>query len=130
MKTDNIELILDCELLTGEEKILFLVLERLSDNDVASPDIKKLKNMTGWSEGKIRKSIHSLHEKGVIEAKRQGMGKNNLYTIRDYDVMWESDTVEGLKVAAENPLLVRCIRIIKSMGGKVTAPDGEDVTDV
>ena len=64
---------MDCQLLNGEEKIIYLSLKRFInvklDNGQVYPTIETIQNMTGWGNKKVIKYIKSLVKKGVDKSK-------------------------------------------------------------
>ena len=104
--TKNYHDFMDCELLNGEEKIIYLALKRFVnvklDSGQAYPSIEKIQKMTSWGNKKVIKYINSLVKKGIIEKEQQGLTKPNLYTIKDSQEMWKSKNLEELKNAEEN----------------------------
>ena len=101
---------MDCQLLNGEEKIIYLSLKRFInvklDNGQVYPTIETIQNMTGWGNKKVIKYIKSLVKKGVIQKKQNGLTKANLYTIKDSSEMWESENLEELKNVAEEENII------------------------
>ncbi len=104
--TKNYHDFMDCELLNGEEKIIYLALKRFVnvklDSGQAYPSIEKIQKITSWGNKKVIKYINSLVKKGIIEKEQQGLTKPNLYTIKDSQEMWKSKNLEELKNAEEN----------------------------
>ena len=97
---------IDCKLLNGEEKIIFLSLKRFmdvkADNGNVFPTIEAIQEITGWGNQKVVKYIKSLCKKGAVKKIRQGLSKPNIYVIADYSTMWESETVEDLAAVVQN----------------------------
>lgn len=97
---------IDCKLLNGEEKIIFLALKRFldikADNGNVFPTIETIQEITGWGNQKVVKYIKSLCRKGVVKKIRQGLSKPNIYIIADYPTMWESETVEDMAAVVQN----------------------------
>ena len=62
---------MDCNLLNGEEKIVFLALKRFldvkSEQGKVFPTIETIQDMTGWGNQKVVKYIKSLVKKGVVK---------------------------------------------------------------
>lgn len=125
---DNLNNILKNKLLSGEEKIIYIILERFSDDkNISKISTKDIMKMTKWTERKVKKFINSLEDKGVISIVDEE--ENDSYKVFNYSVMWDSVTMEGLRQAAHDPILVMSIRLVRDFGGQVIAPDGENVTD-
>ncbi len=97
---------MDCNLLNGEEKIVFLALKRFldvkSEQGKVFPTIETIQDMTGWGNQKVVKYIKSLVKKGVVKKIRQGLSKPNIYILADYPTMWTCDTVEDMAAVADN----------------------------
>ena len=97
---------MDCKLLNGEEKIIFLVLKRFldirSENGHVFPTIETIQEMTGWGNQKVVKYIKNLVEKGIVKKVRQGLNKPNIYILSDYPTMWECDDLEDMATIIEN----------------------------
>ncbi len=97
---------MDCNLLNGEEKIVFLALKRFldvkSEQGKVFPTIETIQDMTGWGNQKVVKYIKSLVKKGVVKKIRQGLSKPNIYILADYPVIWTCDTIEDMAAVAQN----------------------------
>lgn len=97
---------MDCRLLNGEEKIVYLALKRFldvkSNNGNVFPTIEIIQKMMGWGNQKVVKYIKSLEKKGIVKKIRQGLNKPNIYTLSDYPTMWTCDSVEDMAIVADN----------------------------
>ncbi len=97
---------MDCNLLNGEEKIIFLALKRFlnvkSDNGNVFPTIETIQEMTSWGNQKVLKYIKSLVKKGVVKKIRQGLSKPNIYVITDYPTMWTCDNIQDMATIIDN----------------------------
>lgn len=97
---------MDCKLLNGEEKIVFLALKRFldvkSDNGDVFPTIETIQEMTGWGNQKVVKYIKSLAKKGVVKKIRQGLNKPNIYILLDYTSIWACDNIEDMAIAVQS----------------------------
>lgn len=97
---------MDCNLLTGEEKIIFLALKRFLDVKTDSgnvfPTVETIQKMTGWGKQRVINHIKSLSKKGVVKKIRQGLNKPNIYILSDYPTMWTSESVEDMAEIAQN----------------------------
>lgn len=95
---------IDCDLLNGEEKIVYLILKRFLDIKLdyggVYPKIEVIQHMTGWGKRKVIKYIDSLAKKGIIKKNRQGLNKPNVYILSDYPDLWIETAAEP---AAEPP---------------------------
>lgn len=97
---------MDCKLLNGEEKIVYLALKRFldvrSDHGNVFPAIETIQEITGWGNQKVIKYIKSLVRKGVVKKIRQGLSKPNIYILEDYPTMWTCDSIEDMAVVMQN----------------------------
>ena len=111
---------IDCDLLTGEEKIIFLILKRFldvrADQGDVFPSLDTICRLSGMTEKTVRKHIKSLQKKGVVIVKRRGLTKSNLYVINDRRDMWKSQTIEELQTAAVETMEEKSIRYLRSIG--------------
>jgi DNA-binding transcriptional ArsR family regulator len=119
----------DNDLLSPVERYVYLTLKRYADvrtgEGMVYPTIEDICKKVGKNRKTVSKYLKSLQDKGVIEIRRRGQGKNNLYVIKDRSSMWKSETVEELQAAAEETALDKAIRLVESAGGKVSFPDKE-----
>lgn len=97
---------MDCNLLNGEEKIVFLALKRFldvkSEQGKVFPTIETIQDMTGWGNQKVEKYIKSLVKKGIVKKIRQGLSKPNIYILSDYPTMWTCDNIEDVAAVVDN----------------------------
>jgi predicted transcriptional regulator len=97
---------MDCKLLNGTEKIVFLALKRFldvkSDNGKVFPTVERISEMLEYTRPTVTKAIKSLVKKGVVKKIRQGLSKPNTYILADYPTMWECETVDELQEVVEN----------------------------
>lgn len=97
---------MDCKLLNGEEKIIFLALKRFldvkSDSGEVCPTIDTLCQITKWGKQKVINVINSLVKKNVVKKVRRGLAKSNLYIIADYKEVWAAKNTEEVKEIVEN----------------------------
>lgn len=121
---------IDCDLLTGEEKIIFLILKRFldvrADQGDVFPSLETVCRLSGMTKNTVRKHIKSLQEKGVVTVKRRGLTKSNLYIINDRKDMWKAQTIEELQAAAVETAEEKAIRYLQSKGYTVTKEKGLD----
>lgn len=115
---------LDSELLTGEEKIIFLILKRFLDVRIDQgdvyPSLATVCRLSGMSEKTVRKHLKSLQKKGVVTVKRRGLNKTNLYLISDKRDMWKSQTIEELRMTAEETAEEKAVRYLRGLGYTIT----------
>lgn len=116
---------LDCDILSGDEKILYMCFKRFinlgNDNEGCReenvfPSIQRIKRMTGWGNDRVNKGIKSLIKKGLISKKRNGLGKNNTYYITDKEDMFKAHTVEEMVELAQENEIDMYIRKIREAG--------------
>ena len=129
---------MDCNLLTGEEKIIFLALKRFLDVKVDDgnvyPSIETIQEITNWGNQKVIKYINSLVKKGIVKKIRQGLSKPNIYILSDYPTMWNCDNLEDMAAVADNkgvkPLTpAEHIAELERMGYKVEIKEKGLVSD-
>lgn len=115
---------MDCTLLTGEEKIIFLILKRFldvrTDQGDVFPSLETVCRLSGMTEKTVRKHIKSLQKKGVVTVKRRGLTKSNLYVINDRKDMWKAQTIEELQTVAVETTEEKAIRYLREKGYTVT----------
>jgi len=125
---------IDCNLLNGEEKIIFLALKRFldvkSDDGNVFPTIETIQEITGWGNQKVVKYIKNLEQKGVVKKIRQGLNKPNIYILSDYPEMWTCESIEDMIAVADNkgvkPLTAaEHIAELERMGYKVEIKEKE-----
>lgn len=96
-------------LLTADEKIIFIVLKSFLDfskdkggiQEDTYKSIEDICKITQWGNQKVVKIIKSLIKKGVVKKIRQGLTKPNIYTISDFPAMWAATSEEEMKEAIE-----------------------------
>lgn len=137
------------ELLTAEEKIVFIVLKSFvnfsKDNGgtqgEAYPTMETICKLSSLSRPRATRAINKLIEKKIVKKIRRGLTKSNIYMISDYATMWACDNLEDLTAIAENegtkPLTPEeHIAALEKMGYKVEIKEKEPtsapakVTDV
>lgn len=127
---------LDSELFDYKEKIVFIMLKRFADftkdkngtSDDVFPSQDTLIKRLGMTKPTLSKILKSLEEKGVIAVKRQGLNKPNLYYIKDYKCIWESETREELEEVINEPDKYDHIKALEKLGYKITPPDEKEET--
>ena len=96
---------LNTDLLTTEEKIMFIALKSFvdyrRDEDQVYPSMETLCRLTSMSRPRATRTISSLVKKGIVKKVRRGLTKTNLYVIADYAPMWKAADEEELKMYAE-----------------------------
>lgn len=128
---------MDCKLLNGEEKIIFLALKRFLDvkldNGNVYPTIESIQEITNWGNQKVVKYIKSLVKKGIVKKVRQGLSKPNIYTLTDYPIMWTCDNLKDMAIIIDNqgvkPLTpAEHIAELEKMGYKIEIKEKEPGT--
>ena len=115
---------LDCEILSLEETVLFLMLKSLTDfrTDIngttgrCAPSLKTLCDMSQLSTPSVRKVLSSLGEKGVVIAERRGLQMTNVYIVTDREQVWKAGTVGDMRRLATETDEERAIRISTEHG--------------
>ena len=94
------------DLLTGYEKLVFILLLRYGNN--AFPSMRTLAKKCGISLRTVNRVINSLEEKGVLSRVNRknkfGGDTSNAYILKDYSEIWESGTQDEMKRAAKNDI--------------------------
>jgi len=96
-------------LLTADEKIIFIVLKSFLDfskdkggiQENTYKSIDDICKITQWGNQKVVKIIKNLAKKGVVKKIRQGLTKPNIYTISDFPAMWTAASEHEMKQAIE-----------------------------
>lgn len=123
---------LKSELLTVEEKIVFIVLKSFVDfskdnggtQGKAYPTIETICRLSSLSRPRATRAINKLTEKKIVKKIRRGLTKSNIYIISDYAAMWVCDNLKDVAAIAENegikPLTPEeHIKALEKMGYKV-----------
>lgn len=98
------------ELLTVEEKMVFIVLKSFIDfskdnggtQGKAYPTVETVCKLSSLSKPRAIKAIKKLEEKKIIKKTRRGLTKSNIYLLSDYATMWTCDTEEEMAAVADN----------------------------
>lgn len=111
---------LDTELISGKEKIVFLLLKRYldvkKDNGEVYPTLKTLSKKCSMSEKTIRTIIQQLEKKGILKIEQRGFNRPNLYTLYDYKGIWKSSNSQEVISAIETQKEIDAIKLLKSYG--------------
>lgn len=102
---------LECELLTSDEKLLFIVLKSFLDYDVliekdgrsegqVYPSQTTIAEMLGWSRQKVSRVSASLEKKRIIRVVRRAKNMTVAYAIADYEEMWMAKSIEEMQEVA------------------------------
>lgn len=130
------------ELLTAEEKIVFIVLKSFVDfktdsNSVqgeAYPTMETVCRLSSLSKPRATKAINKLIEKKIVRKIRRGLTKSNIYTLSDYAAMWTCDNIKDMTETAQNKgikpsTLDEYITELKKMGYTVELKEKELASD-
>lgn len=101
---------LQSELLTTEEKIVFIALKSFVDfskdnggtQGEAYPTMETVCKLSSLSRPRATRTINKLIEKKIVKKIRRGLTKSNIYILSDYATMWTCDNVEDMAKIAEN----------------------------
>lgn len=89
------------ELLDWNEKNIYMILLTYANSEKQCfPSIETLSETFKKSDRTVRKTIRSLEEKGMLEKEVRITKKgqiSNLYTLNDYEDVWEAKTVKEAK---------------------------------
>lgn len=81
----------------GAKVVYGLLLDHAWNKDYCYPSIETISEYCGISERALYKYISELKEKGLLEVKRRGLGKTNLYILKrleNNDYTWERNNEE------------------------------------
>lgn len=98
------------ELLTAEEKIVFIVLKSFVDFSKDSsgaqgevyPTMETVCKLSSLSRPRATRTINKLIEKKIVKKIRRGLTKPNVYILSDYATMWACESVEEMAEVADN----------------------------
>lgn len=101
---------LQSELLTAEEKIVFIALKSFVDfskdnggtQGEAYPTMETVCKLSSLSRPRATRTINKLIEKKIVKKIRRGLTKSNIYILSDYATMWTCDNVGDMAKIAEN----------------------------
>ena len=114
--------------LTCEEQMVFIALKSFIDVTQCAGTCYKTRASIGsrakLTEKKVTQAVKGLVRKGVLKRIRQGLTKPNLYEINDIPEMWEANTPEEVRAAAEETELQKALRLVKAAGYEVKKEKG------
>ena len=114
---------LENSFLTCEEQMVFIALKSFIDVTQCAGTCYKTRASIGsrakQTEKKVTQAVKGLVRKGVLKRIRQGLTKPNLYEINDIPEMWEANTPEEVRAAAEETELQKALRLVKAAGYEV-----------
>ncbi len=85
---------LESNLLTGQEKLVFILLKRFADSDnKSSISVNELSKLSSFSKSTIQKILKSLQDKKVLSIEHRKTTErgniSNLYTLYDTAETWQ-----------------------------------------
>ena len=112
---------LDNEILSCEERMIFIVLRSFVDyaHDEAGtvyPTMETICRRAGMSRPRATRTINKLVSKGVVQKKRRGLTKSNVYTLIDSADIWKAESAEDMRQEAEKSELQRHIEALEAAG--------------
>lgn len=121
---------LNSGILNGKEQIIFIHLKQYirigTDNGIVAgrvfPTLSTLAKNVAMSEKTVREIIKNLQKKGVLEIKRQGLNKPNIYTIKDCAEIWRTDTGKDKVTIASEQDIMQKIADLQALGYIVSKP--------
>lgn len=130
------------ELLSAEEKIIFITLKSFVDfskdnggiQGEASPTMETVCKLSSLSRPRATRAINKLIEKKIVKKTRRGLTKSNIYTLSDYATMWSCNNINDMITVADNkgikPLTpAEHISELERMGYKVEIKKKELVSE-
>lgn len=116
---------LKSELLTPDERLVYIYLKMHSDNNTGRsfPSLNTLARETGLSKRTVQRCLSELQDKGVvgIEHRRNDRGtQSNLYTVYDTAKIWNANNVAEMQSIASELKDSEIIEYLRSRGYNVT----------
>ena len=121
---------LDNEILSCEERMIFIVLRSFVDyaHDEAGtvyPTMETICRRAGMSRPRATRTINKLVSKGIVQKKRRGLTKSNVYTLIDSADIWKAESAEDMRQEAEKSELQRHIEALEAAGYTVIEKEKE-----
>lgn len=111
---------LDSKLLTGKEKLVYIMLKRYlsfrENEGTVFPKVETIAEKCEMSRPTVTKILQSLQKKGVLRKTQRGLNRSNLYTLYDYESIWKSETKEDVTKAIEDEEIQKAIKLLKEKG--------------
>lgn len=112
---------LDNELLTCEERMIFIVLRSFvsyahDEGGAVYPSMATICRRSGMAEKRAKKTIDKLIKKGLVTRQRRGRTLSNVYTLADRPEIWNTGNAEGMKQEAEKSEIQRYIEALEAAG--------------
>ena len=84
------------------------------------PTLKTLAENVKMTEKTVRETLKRLQQKGVLDIKRQGLNRPNIYTIRDSADIWNAGSNKEQYLNQDYLDIQQKIAELESLGYKVT----------
>lgn len=114
---------LDSNILDGKEKIIYILLKRYlalgSDEGQVFPKVETLMEQCQMTRPTVTNIIKSLKKKGILQVKRRGLNKSNIYTLCDYADIWKCESKEEIAKAIDNYELAKATELLEKNGYEV-----------
>ena len=112
---------LENTILSCEERMVFIVLRSFVDfsHDEAGtvyPTMETICRRAGMSRPRATRTINKLVSKGIVQKKRRGLTKSNIYTLIDSPDIWKAESAEDMRQEAEKSELQRYIEALEAAG--------------
>lgn len=119
---------LDNEVLTCEEKMVFITLRSFAnyahdEADAVYPKLETICRRASMSRPRAIRTINKLVSKGIVQKKRRGLTKSNMYTLIDSADIWKYDSAEDMRQEAEKSDIQKHIEALEAAGYTVTKKD-------
>lgn len=137
---------IETEILTGNEKLVFIAIKRYMNNEsrTAFPSIARIAKSARMCKSTVKKTLKSLEAKGIIEIEHRRTDEkgntSNLYIIYDYKAMWTVNDSAEIKQTIKQEQAQEAIRLLESMGytidnkmisaPEITEMEEKDVSEV
>lgn len=121
---------LENTILSCEERMVFIVLRSFVDfsHDEAGtvyPTMETICRRAGMSRPRATRTINKLVNKGIVQKKRRGLTKSNIYTLIDRPDIWKAESAEDMRQEAEKSELQRYIEALEAAGYTVIEKEKE-----
>ena len=121
---------LENTILSCEERMVFIVLRSFVDfsHDEAGtvyPTMETICRRAGMSRPRATRTINKLVSKGIVQKKRRGLTKSNIYTLIDRPDIWKAESAEDMRQEAEKSELQRYIEALEAAGYTVIEKEKE-----
>jgi predicted transcriptional regulator len=124
---------LDSDILDGKEKIIYILLKRYldlgSDKGQVFPKIQTLMKQSGMSKGTVTNIIKNLKNKGILQVKRRGLNKSNIYTLFDYADIWKCKSKDEITQVIEDKDIQKAAELLQKNGFEIIKREPITETD-